>query len=219
MKRYTKIGFGITAAWGLLCARLFLWRFEDTRVMTLNEWGDFLAGMAAPIALFWVVIGYFQQGEELSLNTKALELQQKETATLARNMDREAKVSEELMFRQTMASQPDIVTAGGGSCNAPYDDYDYRVTLNNRGETATEIKLHYEGLHGLGFRPLDRWNRDDSAELYVRLVRDNDNDPEFPIRFRFEYTDRLQKRRTREGELWENYRITFKKLDLTQAGA
>ena len=67
--------------------------------------GDFLAGMAAPIALFWVVIGYFQQGEELSLNTKALELQQKETATLARNMDREAKVSEELMFRQTMASQ------------------------------------------------------------------------------------------------------------------
>ena len=41
----------------------------------------------------------------------------------------------------------------------------------------------------------------------------------FPIRFRFEYTDRLQKRRTREGELWENYRITFKKLDLAQAGA
>ena len=78
MKRHTKIGLGITAAWGFICASLLIWRLEDVRVMTLNEWGDFLAGLAAPIALTWVVIGYFQHGEEIRLNTEVLKLQQEE---------------------------------------------------------------------------------------------------------------------------------------------
>ena len=75
MKRHTKIGFGITLAWGVICAGLFFWKFEDAGVMTLNGWGDFLAGLAAPIALLWVVIGYMQHGEEIRVNTKVLELQ------------------------------------------------------------------------------------------------------------------------------------------------
>ena len=218
MKRYTKIGFGITLAWGLLCAGLFLWRFEDTRVMTLNEWGDFLAGMAAPIALFWVVIGYFQHGEELRLNTRALELQQEElrhqveeTATLARSAERQAKASEELTLRETMTAQPDIQVKTWGNTSGPDN---YTIRLINSGATATEIKLHYEGPHDLVFEPLDRWNTKQVAELHLRLVRDNDL--KFPIRFHFEYTDRLQEKRTREGELLERCRITFKKLDLPQ---
>ena len=104
MKRHTKIGFGVTAAWVLVCAGLFIWRLEDVRVMTLNEWGDFLAGLAAPIALTWVVIGYFQHGEEIRLNTEVLKLQQEElrlqveeTVTLARNAERQAKAAEHLV--------------------------------------------------------------------------------------------------------------------------
>ena len=222
MKRHTNIGLGITAAWGLVCAGLFRWRFEDIYLMTLNEWGDLLAGLAAPLALFWVVIGYFQHGEELRLNTKALELQQKElrhqveeTATLARNAERQAKASEGLTLRETMAAQPDIEVESWGSGSGSYD---YTFRLTNSGASATEIKFHYEGPHDLVFEPkIDRWNTNQGADLHLRLVRDND--PEFPIRFRFEYTDRLQEKRTREGELSKDNRITFKKLDLTQAGA
>lgn len=47
-----------------------------------NEFGDLLAGIGGPIALIWLVYGYFlqglairQQGIELSQNTKALHLQ------------------------------------------------------------------------------------------------------------------------------------------------
>ena len=43
--------------------------------MPLNEIGDFLAGFFSPVAFLWLVVGYFQQGEELKLNTRALELQ------------------------------------------------------------------------------------------------------------------------------------------------
>ena len=37
----------------------------------------FLQAQSAPLAFLWLVIGYFQQGDELSQNTKALEQQEK----------------------------------------------------------------------------------------------------------------------------------------------
>ncbi|WP_425063717.1 hypothetical protein [Pyruvatibacter mobilis] len=40
---------------------------EDT-----NEFGDFLAGVAAPLAFLWLVLGFFQQGEELRLQVKEM---------------------------------------------------------------------------------------------------------------------------------------------------
>ena len=90
MKRLTKIAVGVTGLWGLAFAIVVCLNIGDTAKMGLNEWGDFLAGSFAPMALFWLVIGYFQHGEELRLNTRALETQQeelrqqvKETARLA----------------------------------------------------------------------------------------------------------------------------------------
>jgi len=65
--------------------------------------GDFLAGATAPLALLWLVIGYFQHGDELRINTivleaqqKELQLQVKETATLAKSSERQAMAAEML---------------------------------------------------------------------------------------------------------------------------
>jgi len=35
--------------------------------LKLNEQGDFLAGVFAPLAFGWLVLGFFQQGRELKL--------------------------------------------------------------------------------------------------------------------------------------------------------
>ena len=78
MKCLTKIGLGITATWSLAFVALLIWHSDTVGVMSLNEWGDFLAGVSAPLALLWLVVGYFQHGEELRLNTTVLEAQQKE---------------------------------------------------------------------------------------------------------------------------------------------
>lgn len=51
--------------------------WDTAKSMKFNEWGDFFAGSFAPLAFLWLVIGYFQQGEELSQNTKALEQQER----------------------------------------------------------------------------------------------------------------------------------------------
>jgi hypothetical protein len=51
---------------------------ETTLSMAPNEWGDFFAGVFAPLAFLWLVLGYLQQGEELQLSTETLRLQAEE---------------------------------------------------------------------------------------------------------------------------------------------
>lgn len=53
-------------------------RSEDFKKLELNALGDFLSGTFAPLALLWLVIGYFQQGDELRQNSRALRLQAEE---------------------------------------------------------------------------------------------------------------------------------------------
>lgn len=103
VKRLTKIGFGITVSWFVVVAGLMWWKFDDVLKLTPNEWGDLLSGVTAPLALIWLVIGYFLQGEELRLNTAALKAQEKElqrqvaeTAILAANSARQAEAAERL---------------------------------------------------------------------------------------------------------------------------
>ncbi|WP_162619160.1 hypothetical protein [Tritonibacter mobilis] len=38
----------------------------------LNEIGDFLAGVFGPLSIFWLVLGFFQQGSELRLQVAEL---------------------------------------------------------------------------------------------------------------------------------------------------
>lgn len=46
--------------------------------MTPNEFADFLAGCFAPLAFLWLVLGFFQQGDELRNSVAALQLQGEE---------------------------------------------------------------------------------------------------------------------------------------------
>lgn len=65
----------LTAVWIGIAVGLGYWKRDSLSTMGLNEIGDFLAGVLSPVAFLWLVIGYFQQGEELKLNTDALKLQ------------------------------------------------------------------------------------------------------------------------------------------------
>lgn len=51
--------------------------FWDSAI-ELNEIGDFVAGWVAPLAFFWLILGYYQQKEELNLNTEAITAQKLE---------------------------------------------------------------------------------------------------------------------------------------------
>lgn len=76
-KRY-KAGIWITVAYAVMLGAFAYLKREQMSNMDPNEWGDFLAGAASPLAFLWLVLGYLQQGEELKQNTEALNLQVKE---------------------------------------------------------------------------------------------------------------------------------------------
>jgi hypothetical protein len=113
------LGASLTFIWlaGLV---VVVWLNINTALeLSLNEWGDFLAGGFAPLAFMWLVIGYFQQGKELKLNRETLSLQvqelrnsvehQREMAVAAReDIELARSESEEKRAREKKQAQPAI---------------------------------------------------------------------------------------------------------------
>lgn len=77
-KAITLVGSIATAIWLLLIAAYVWAKWSCFLTMEPNSLGDFVAGAFGPLALFWLVCGYFQQGLELRQNTEALKLQVEE---------------------------------------------------------------------------------------------------------------------------------------------
>ncbi|MDQ2064966.1 hypothetical protein Q9295_01145 [Xinfangfangia sp. CPCC 101601] len=70
-------------------------RLNALQAMPLNELGDFLAGAFGPMAIFWVVLGFIQQGAELRNSVATLEIQARELANSAEQHRALAQVSRE----------------------------------------------------------------------------------------------------------------------------
>ncbi|MBO9680943.1 MAG: hypothetical protein J7556_22175 [Acidovorax sp.] len=77
-------GLAFSALYLLGVAVLMYSRWDKVVSLELNALGDFFAGAFGPLALLWLVLGYFQQGEELKQNTEALQLQAQELANSVR---------------------------------------------------------------------------------------------------------------------------------------
>ena len=202
----------------LAIAIVLVFNADDISTMALNAWGDFLAGVSAPLALLWLVIGYFQHGEELRLNTRVLEAQQEElrrqveeTATLAKNAERHAQATERLVqlnkadqerdaLREIMEAQPTFAEHGGGSSGA-----EIYTNLMNRGGVAWDIDLIYDGPYRLEISPTRRLDSNRETKLSLRQVKGGPL--EFPVEFALAYTDRLGARRVRRFELRQNHEV------------
>lgn len=100
-----KIGWSVTGLWiTLFAAYLFYFGLGKFIELPPNELGDTFAGWFAPLALFWVVLGYLQQGDELKLNTRALMLQQKELQEQSKTF----KDQMEALTRQAQATEQHV---------------------------------------------------------------------------------------------------------------
>jgi hypothetical protein len=75
--------------------------------MTPNEWGDWSAGLAAPVALGWLVLGYLQQSDELRKSTTALNAQANALRRSVRQQRRQAQLTEK---SQALALRTQIVS-------------------------------------------------------------------------------------------------------------
>lgn len=69
------VGSSITAIYLLGFTWFIYGRLPQLQTMELNNVGDFLAGAFGPIAFFWLILGFMQQGTELRISADALRMQ------------------------------------------------------------------------------------------------------------------------------------------------
>ncbi len=150
----TTIGLVLTAIYILLIVNYRRCDFINLGAMKANEMGDFLAGVFAPLALFWLVIGYFQQQKELRQNTKALELQAKELKNSVTQQTELVKITkkqlevEQIAFnneeeRQLRKFHPKIIINGGKHKSTNTEIY-YKLSLLNHGESVSQVSIEME---------------------------------------------------------------------------
>lgn len=97
-----KVGITITFFWTVSVSGLLYIKRHEALLMSLNEWGDFLAGVTAPIAFLWLIIGYMLQRKEMNLNTEALLLSKNEIERQANEL---AKQTEYQSIQAKLAQQ------------------------------------------------------------------------------------------------------------------
>lgn len=72
----------ISIVWVVFVFVLILFKWNKLTLLELNEIGDFLAGVFAPLGFFWLVAGFYQnskalrmQADELQKSTEAMNFQ------------------------------------------------------------------------------------------------------------------------------------------------
>lgn len=158
-KNLTWIGIAITAAY-LVAAALLGWgEWDKFSEMKPNEVGDFLAGVVGPLALLWLILGYFQQGEELKQSTEALRLQAEELRNSVAQQQAMVEVTKQQAEAQLEAFRREkeeqrrsvsplfVLASDGGYARGNVQTYGFR--LQNHGATVTELTIAAEGRLGL----------------------------------------------------------------------
>ncbi|WPC03311.1 hypothetical protein SBP02_10930 [Pseudomonas benzenivorans] len=126
--------------------------------MKFNEWGDFFAGVSAPLAFLWLVVGYFQQGEELGQNTlalkqqeRALQLQVEELKQSVQQQKEMVKVTQEELEinrasidreyrKEKLRSQP-LIRQLGGAYSSSKEIIQHMVSAKNIGHLISRVVL------------------------------------------------------------------------------
>lgn len=146
-------------------------RSSDVAAMSLHDQADAMAGVFAPLAFLWLVLGFFQQGHELRNSHAALVLQgeelrnsveqqralvdvTKEQLTLERETREEAEREADRMAR------PDLILRYNGGSQSG-GDLTMRWVLSNAGarcshvEVSTDVHGQVDSSPTLGGDPLE----------------------------------------------------------------
>ena len=152
--------FGAVMSIVWLAAGIYLMNFTTERAAALepNDWGDVFAGLFAPVAFLWLVLGFIQQGRELQFSTQALRLQARELNLQARELRNSVEQQKALVKVATdqlktdledakqrqkereQESQPRLVLRAGGNSGGP-DGSTYEFVLSNHRAAALNTRV------------------------------------------------------------------------------
>jgi hypothetical protein len=169
--------------------------------MHLSDFGNFLAGFVAPLAFFWFILTYFQQGDELRLNTEALKLQQEElrsqveqTRSLVREAEKQSTAATEMLVlerkqieetrRKEKAWVQPLFQSLGGTASRGSAQIDFK----NAGGTARRLVVEDTPGFQVHINPADVIESGGKGQFVVHALSN------FPTRVRIEYSDEHDER-------------------------
>jgi hypothetical protein len=208
MTSRTKIGLALSLIWIAAAVCLATSKSSELPTLALNAWGDFFAGVMAPLALFWLVLGYLQQGEELRLNTEALKAQQEElrrqvaeTAALVAQSERQAAAAEKLALatmsesqraalKEAMEAMPIFRPGGGRGSGA-----NTSINIRNVGATVKELSVSCTNGGSIRIVPKDVFESGAEGKLKVEGVTS------WPFPFTISFTDKFNKKHVRHYQM------------------
>jgi hypothetical protein len=154
-RHLTRIGVSISLLYSVVLIVLLWSRLSTFNELKLNEVGDFLAGIFGPLTVFWLVLGFFQQGVELRLNTRALELQatelqnsveqQRELVAVA-NKQFKADLEAISLDRQRVEAtlRPKIILEAVMKNTDLGGESTFIVQFRNMGHTVLKVSFHLD---------------------------------------------------------------------------
>ncbi|MEO0484695.1 MAG: hypothetical protein AAF092_02150 [Pseudomonadota bacterium] len=115
--------------------------------LELNQLGDFLAGVFGPLALGWLVLGFFQQGHELRLQVTELRnsvVQQKELVVATREAVETEKLAKAVAeAARVKDAQPNfVIQATGGRKSA--GEIQNTIQIFNSARTAANVRVRFD---------------------------------------------------------------------------
>ncbi|EKF60561.1 hypothetical protein QWE_05828 [Agrobacterium albertimagni AOL15] len=142
------------------------------RCMTLNEWGDFVAGVSAPLAFLWLVVAVFIQSKELSEQRAELRLTRREFE-LNRDVMK-AQAEDAKQQAAYIGQQTALMTKGATESERKQKEQVLETTLEELGSTIRQ-HLHMQPvILGSG--------KNNSFQPAVFQTRSQDNE-DFILRF------------------------------------
>lgn len=155
-KHLHHIGMALTALWLVLLWVYCMFNWPSIRSLEPNEVGDALAGGFAPLAFFWLVLGFLQQGAELRNSGHALWLQGEELRNSVEQQRQLVEVTrEQLSFESDRLSaeserirrlaQPSLALVISGFSTRPSGTRVQNIDLVNHGRPCTRVDLQAEG--------------------------------------------------------------------------
>lgn len=158
MTPLSKFGVGTTVVYLFGIASISGFNWADFSSLKPNEWGDFLAGAFGPLAIFWLVLGFFQQGHELRHSVEALKLQADELRHSVEQQKEMVRITEQQLNLDIEVRGEEKVAAA--ERDLPYfqlseiqnrnlptlsiaENHEYKIT--NYGSHASAVSLNSDG--------------------------------------------------------------------------
>ena len=89
----TRLAWMLTGCIGAVFSSVLIFKWDEVWKMKPNEWGDFLAGFASALAFVWLVVGYYQQNEDIKLQIHEIQLSVDAQQTQAAALQQERRAA------------------------------------------------------------------------------------------------------------------------------